>query len=147
MRLTAKSEYGLLAMIDLAAAYPERPVSARSLAQHRGIPQAFLEQLLAELRRAGLVRAARGARGGFTLARDPAELRALDVVEALEGPLASTVCDHTTACSRVGTCAAEHVWSTVSAAVRDVLAQYDLATLAECQRALESSVPRPTHEE
>ena len=80
MRLSARSEYGLLALIDLAAAADGRPMATRELAESRGIPSAFLEQLLADLRRAGLVRATRGPRGGFALTRDADEITALEIV-------------------------------------------------------------------
>jgi len=145
VRLTAKSEYGLLALIDLAAAYDEGPVSTRDIAEAREIPLAFLEQLLATLRREGLVTAVRGARGGFVLAREPHAISALDIVEALEGPLAPTVCDSQAVCGREGACAAEPVWSRVSTALREVLGEFDLATLAARQTlfdaALASSAP------
>ena len=88
MRLTAKSEYGVLAAIDLACNYGAGPVSAREIAERREIPPRFLEQLFVSLRRAGIVTAVRGAKGGFVLTRDPSEITVLDVVEALEGPLA-----------------------------------------------------------
>jgi len=86
MRLTAKSEYGLLAMIEIASA-GGNPVSARSISESQKIPMKFLEQLLVALRRAGLVSARRGAHGGFILAVDESQVTVLDVVEALEGPL------------------------------------------------------------
>ncbi|MDP2299692.1 MAG: Rrf2 family transcriptional regulator, partial [Actinomycetota bacterium] len=69
MRLSARSEYGLLALVDLTTAPGGSPVAAREIAERRGIPPAFLEQLLADLRRAGIVRSTRGAHGGFALAR------------------------------------------------------------------------------
>lgn len=143
MRLTAKSEYGLVALIDLAAARDQGPLSVRDLAARRGIPQAFLEQLLATMRREGLVTAVRGAHGGFILTRDPAQITALDVVEALEGSVAPTVCDADGVCHRGGACAAEPVWSRVSASVREVLAGFDLATLAMRQKLLDPP-PSPT---
>jgi Rrf2 family protein len=147
MRLTAKSEYGLLALIDLAAAWENGPVSTRDIAGSRDIPPAFLEQLLATLRREGLVTAVRGARGGFILARDPREISALDIVEALEGPLAPTVCDAQSVCGREGACAAEPVWTRVSAALRSVLSEFDLASLAERQTLFDAALTMTTHEE
>ena len=137
MRLSARSEYGLLALIDLASAFGGEPVSTRELADNRSIPPAFLEQLLADLRRAGLVRATRGARGGFTLARDPHGVSALEVVEALEGPLAPSACS-AEACDRESACAAAGVWTEVSGAVRDTLAGFTLDRLAEDQARLDS---------
>ena len=78
MRLTAKSEYGVLAVIDLACTYGSGPVSAREIAERRGIPPRFLEQLFVALRRAGIVTAVRGAHGGFALTRPPAQITVLD---------------------------------------------------------------------
>lgn len=137
MRLTARSEYGMLALIDLAEAYGERPLSVRELAEERELPTPFLEQLFAALRRAELVTGVRGPHGGFTLARDPKTITALDIVEALEGELAPTVCTQQSACDRSESCAASGVWTDVASSVRDALASWDLATLADRQRQLE----------
>jgi len=139
MRLTARSEYGMLALIDLAEAYGQRPLSVRELAEERELPTPFLEQLFASLRRAGLVTGVRGPRGGFTLARDPESITALDIVEALEGELAPTVCAQHGVCDRLDSCAASSVWTDVASSVRETLASWDLAKLAERQRSLERS--------
>jgi len=141
VRLSARSEYGLLALIDLAAAYGSDPLSTREIAEGRGIPPAFLEQLLADLRRAGLVRATRGARGGFTLVREPRMISALEIVEALEGPLSPSVCTGE-ACTRESGCAAAGVWAEVSGAVRDALASFTLDCLAHDQERLDRAGDR-----
>lgn len=135
MRLTAKSEYGVLAAIDLACNYGCGPISAREIAERRGIPPRFLEQLFVSLRRAGLVTAIRGAKGGFVLSRDPNEITVLDVVEALEGPLASSVCDHARdeVCLKSSSCAAAPVWARATSALRDVFASTTLASLGGTQ--------------
>ena len=135
MRLTAKSEYGLLAMIELACRYGEGPASAREIAERRGIPARFLEQLFVSLRRADLVNAVRGARGGFVLARDPADISTLQVVEALEGPLTASACDSERGleCGNAGSCAAAPVWARATSALRDVFASTTLAELAGVQ--------------
>jgi len=141
VRLTAKSEYGLLATIDLACTYGSGPVSAREIAERRGIPPRFLEQLFVSLRRAGIVTAVRGARGGFALMHDPAEVTVLDVVEALEGPLQSSVCDQERAggCGKSASCAAAVVWSQATDALRDVFAGTTLASLAGVQETYDRS--------
>jgi Rrf2 family protein len=136
VRLSARSEYGLLALIDLASAEGGRPLATRELAEGRGIPSAFLEQLLADLRRAGLVRATRGARGGFTLARSAEEITALDIVEALEGSIAPSVCAPD-ACGREAGCAAASVWGNVSESVRSALSEFTLSRLADEQAKLD----------
>lgn len=139
MRLTARSEYGLLALIDLGVRFGGGPVSAREVAERQGIPLKFLEQLLAALRKAGLVQAIRGARGGFTLARTPETVTVLEVVEALEGPLAPTSCDGGHLCGRSGACAAAGVWSRATDALRDVFLTTTLADLSA--RQLEYDTP------
>jgi Rrf2 family protein len=143
MRLTAKSEYGLLAMIELACHYGEGPVSAREIAERRGIPARFLEQLFVALRRAELVTAVRGARGGFVLTRDPSGITTLEVVEALEGPLTASVCDSERGleCGNAGSCAAAPVWARATRALRDV---FDSTTLAELARLQDSLDDRQT---
>jgi len=133
MRLTARSEYGLLALIDLGCRYGSGPVSAREVSERQGIPLKFLEQLLAALRKAGLVTALRGARGGFTLTRDPAAISVLEVVEALEGPLAPTACDGGQLCGRSGVCAAAGVWARATDALHDVFESTMLADLSARQ--------------
>lgn len=113
-------------------------MATRELSQARGIPAAFLEQLLADLRRAGLVRSTRGPYGGFTLARPAGEITALDIVEALEGSIAPSVCAPD-GCGRESGCAAASVWGNVSEAVRDALSDFTLTRLAEEQARLDTA--------
>ncbi len=140
MRLTAKSEYGLLAMIELACRYGEGPASAREIAERRGIPARFLEQLFVALRRGDLVTAVRGARGGFVLARAPHEISVLEIVESLEGPLTSSVCDAERGdqCMKSASCAAAPVWQRATNALRDVFAATTLDELAGNQSAFDA---------
>jgi Rrf2 family cysteine metabolism transcriptional repressor len=143
MRLTAKSEYGVLALIDLACHAGEGPVSAREVSERRGIPGKFLEQLFVSLRRAGIVTAIRGARGGFVLARDPVDVTVLDIVEALDGPLGSPVCDADSdgGCTRGSSCAASSVWGRATEALRSVFATTTLADLAQAQQQFDVTEP------
>ncbi len=139
MRLTAKSEYGLLAMIELACRDGVVPVSAREISERQAIPAKYLEQLFVALRKGGLVTAVRGARGGFVLEREAADITVLDVVEALEGPLKTTVCDgeRYAACGKGQACAAATVWERATNAVRGVFGATTLADLVVVQRELE----------
>ncbi|HET6476585.1 MAG TPA: Rrf2 family transcriptional regulator, partial [Thermoleophilia bacterium] len=84
MKVSAKSRYALLALVelDLRTGGEGRPVRLADLARYRGIPEQFLEQLFAGLRRAGLVSGRRGVGGGFTFVRRPDQLTVLDIVEA-----------------------------------------------------------------
>jgi Rrf2 family protein len=88
MRVSAKVDYGLRAMVELAAA-PPGFVTSSELAAAQGIPPKFLENILLQLRHAGLVTSQRGAEGGHRLARAPEEISVADVIRALEGPIAT----------------------------------------------------------
>ncbi len=89
MRISAKADYAVRAVVELAADDGEKPVKAERIATAQEIPLNFLENILGELRHAGLVRSHRGAEGGFRLARAPGEITVADVIRAVEGPLAS----------------------------------------------------------
>ena len=90
MRITAKADYAVRAAAELAAAEADGvPVKGEQLARSQSIPQNFLENILTELRRAGIVRTRRGADGGYQLARPAAEISVADVLRAVEGPLAA----------------------------------------------------------
>lgn len=86
MRLSARSDYALRAVIELAAAGPGH-VTADQLARAQAIPGKFLEAILTQLRRAGLIRSQRGPEGGFWLARPAGEISLADVIRAIDGPL------------------------------------------------------------
>lgn len=87
MRFSAKGEYGVLAVFELAQHAGEPPLQARTIARNQRIPLRFLEQVLNGLRKAGLVESTRGAQGGYVLSQPPSEIRIRDVLEAIEGPI------------------------------------------------------------
>ncbi len=90
MRLTTRSEYGLLALIFLARQDPAGCFSVEAIAQAQQIPAKFLEQILLALKRAGYVRSVRGSRGGYRLAKPAAQITIAEVVRLLDGALAPT---------------------------------------------------------
>ena len=90
MYFSAKGEYGIMAVLDLALANGEVPVQAKAIADRQGIPLRFLEQILSALRHAGLVESSRGAHGGYRLAKPPSKIRVGDVIQAVDGPIAMT---------------------------------------------------------
>jgi Rrf2 family transcriptional regulator, cysteine metabolism repressor len=85
--LSARADYGLTAVIELAKHPAGEPLQIRDIAEPNSIPQHYLEQLLVVLRRRGIVRSYRGAKGGYSLTRSPSAIRVLEVLEALDGPL------------------------------------------------------------
>ena len=88
MRISAKADYAVRAAVEMAAAGDE-PVKGEKLAEAQDIPLQFLEHILLELKHAGIVRARRGAKGGYWLARKPEEITIADVIRAVEGPIAN----------------------------------------------------------
>jgi Rrf2 family protein len=89
VRISAKVDYAVRAAIELAAAPDEKPICAERLATAQGIPVNFLENILGELRHAGIVRSHRGFDGGFRLARAADQVTIADIIRAVEGPLAT----------------------------------------------------------
>ena len=105
--LTSKAKYALRAMIDLAAqagAGPRNPVFIADIARRQDIPRRFLENILLELRKYGLVVSHRGKAGGYALARTPDLITFADVIRAIDGPLALTPCTSRTAYERCEDC-------------------------------------------
>jgi Rrf2 family transcriptional regulator, cysteine metabolism repressor len=87
MKISTKGRYGLTIMIELAKRYGEGPISLKSIAQTNDLSEHYLEQLVAPLRNAGLVKSIRGAYGGYVLADIPSKITAGDVIRVLEGPI------------------------------------------------------------
>ena len=89
MRISAKADYAVRAVVELAGAPDTQPVKAERVAKAQDIPQNILENILGELRHAGIVRSQRGAEGGFRLARPADQITIADIIRAVEGPLAT----------------------------------------------------------
>ena len=122
-------------MVDLARNHGRGSVSLHSVAEREELPLAYLEQLVAILRRAGLVTGKRGAGGGYSLAREPAMITAGDIVRALEGPIEPQVCtaegDPVLNCVREQGCGTRLVWLKLQSTIATAL---DGMTLAELTR-------------
>ncbi len=130
MRVSAKADYAIRAAVELAAA-GEGPVKGDAIAHAQQIPQNFLENILADLRNAGLVASRRGAEGGYWLARPAAEVTLADVIRAVDGPLANVRGIRSERVSYEGSAAPlRDVWIAVRASLRGVLERVTLADLA-----------------
>lgn len=92
MNFTAREDYGLRAVLDLALHQTQSPIQSREIAARQNIPEQFLEQLLGALRRGGLVKSVRGAAGGYLLAGSPSSISVGDVLRTLSGPLVPISC-------------------------------------------------------
>ncbi|HVW16878.1 MAG TPA: Rrf2 family transcriptional regulator [Solirubrobacteraceae bacterium] len=131
MRISAKADYAVRAMIELAAAEPGRPTKGEAVARAQEIPLKFLENILSDLRHAGLVRSQRGADGGYWLAKEAAEVTVADIIRAVEGPLASVRGESPEHVPYAGSAEPlKQVWIAVRAALRSVVEKVTLADLA-----------------
>src|SRR5436305_14385076 len=134
MRISAKADYAVRAAVELATAKDEKPVKAERIASAQDIPLNFLENILGELRHAGIVRSHRGAEGGFRLAKQPEAVTVADVIRAVEGPLASVRGGPPEDATYPGAAAAlPRVWIAVRANLRSVVEHVTLADLAAGQ--------------
>ena len=130
MHISARSDYAVRAMLTLAVSEGGSPVSVIRLAEEQDLPRKFLETILADLRRGGLVTSRMGAAGGYVLARSASEVLVGDVIRAVDGPLAEVRGERPQATSYTG--AAENLralWVAVRASVRSVLDETTLADL------------------
>jgi len=130
MRVSAKADYAVRAAAELAAAGNEEPVKGEKLAEAQDIPLQFLEHILLELKHAGIVRARRGAKGGYWLAKAADEVTIADVVRAVEGPIAHVQSAPPESIEYRGNAKSlQQVWIAVRANLRAVLEHVTLADL------------------
>ncbi len=136
MIFSAKCEYGIRAMLDLAMNPEEGPVGVRTIAERRDISEGFLEQIMGALRKGGLVESIRGSRGGYVLARSPEEISLADVVVAIDGPVSTGPCvpgSESKRCQQMNICVIQDVWVDVTDCIMTVLSTMTLASLKERQ--------------
>jgi Rrf2 family protein len=128
VRVSAKTDYAIRAALELAAAPDEKPVKGERIATAQAIPLRFLENILMQLRHAGLVDSRRGAEGGYRLARPAAEVTLADVIRAIDGPLAGVSGARPETLGFEGVAEPmRDVWIAVRASLRGVLEQVTLA--------------------
>jgi Rrf2 family protein len=129
VQISARGDYAVRAALSLAAAHPAL-MSAQAIAADQGMPRKFLEAVLADLRRAGIVRAQRGAEGGYTLAQPPRDVTVGAILRAVDGPLAGVRGLRPEETTYQGAAAnLPDLWVAVRAAVRDVVDEVSLAEL------------------
>jgi Rrf2 family cysteine metabolism transcriptional repressor len=138
MMFSTKAEYGVRVMVELARRAGDDPIPLAEIAAHDGLPLAYLEHLVARLRKAGLVDSRRGSRGGYMLARPAGEITMAEVVQALEGSIAPIECiseasDGSIVCSRESSpdhvCPTKLLWTRVRFSIVNTLRETTLADL------------------
>ncbi|MEH1836244.1 MAG: Rrf2 family transcriptional regulator [Nostoc sp.] len=131
MELSCKSEYAILALLEMAAHYESgEPLQIRQIAAQQNIPDRYLEQLLATLRRGGIVKSQRGSKGGYLLSREPRKIILFEILECLEG-LEVRTCEENVNLKTVDSSVIEEIWQEASHAANSVLQKYTLQDLCE----------------
>jgi Rrf2 family protein len=137
VELSCKSEYALLALLELTTHHNNgEPLQIRQIAAEQKIPDRYLEQLLATLRRAGILRSQRGARGGYLLAKEPWQISLWDVVNCIEGVESK---DFEKAPQSVESMVIRDVWRETQRAADAILQKYTLQDLADQRNARKQS--------
>jgi Rrf2 family protein len=131
---STKGEYGVRLMVQLGRHYGTGPASLAGIAAEEDLPRAYLEQLVVNLREAGLVVSTRGAHGGYELSRPPEAIAMGEVLRALEGPIAPMICasddpEHAIGCDRSARCTVNILWVRVRDAIVSTLDSMTLADL------------------
>ncbi len=137
MFLSTKGKYGLMAMYDLALSYGDKPTPLSLIAKRQSISLNYLEQLFIVLRKEGLIKSVRGAKGGYTLSRPPNKITVGDVLKTLEGPIIAAECqivdenEKNSSCDYYETCVTRSVWSRITKAVDDVIESITLQDMVK----------------
>lgn len=143
MRFSAKGEYGIRAVLDVALYADKGPVAVKDISRRQNVPIRFLEQVMNALKKGGIVESYRGASGGYKLARAADKITLAEVVAAVEGPLVVMEClgdlEQGKACDRSGECAIREVFGDVQRAVSGTLAAVTLSELITRTAAREAS--------
>ena len=137
MKLSTRARYGLKALVDLGLHCETEAVSIQSISDRQGISVSYLEQLMAKLKKAGLVESTRGACGGYRLGRPAAEISVGDVLRVLEGSLEAAQCsgmDEEQGCERKDICVTKYVWKRINDSITEAVDTMMLNQLIEESR-------------
>lgn len=134
MKLSTKVRYGMRAMIYLAIYGRENPVLAQSIADNLNMSKKYLESLLISLKNAELIRSVRGYKGGYILAKNPKNITALNIVNALDGSLSLIDCvPEPSLCEKAEICTARELWEQLTNAMTELLKSHTLESLAQAE--------------
>ncbi|WP_066384145.1 MULTISPECIES: Rrf2 family transcriptional regulator [unclassified Anabaena] len=136
MELSCKSEYAILALLEMATHYESgEPMQIRQIAAQQNIPDRYLEQLLATLRRGGILKSQRGSKGGYLLAREPRKITLFEILECLEG-LDVRASESNTNSKNIDSSVIQEIWQEACQAANLVLQNYTLQDLCEKRDSL-----------
>lgn len=142
MKLSTKGRYGVKAMLDLSIHSAESHIALKSIAERQDISEHYLEQLIATLRKAGLVKSVRGAQGGYMLAQEPSQITIGEILRVLEGSLAPVDCvteNDPLECQNSSKCVTQKIWIKVRDSINQVVDSITLQDLIDDYREIHSS--------
>lgn len=132
LRLSTKGQYGVRAMFEIARCCNRGPVTIREISERQDVSVAYLEQILNQLRKSGIIRSVRGPGGGYVLSRDPGRVSIGEILRELEGPVAITSClDPKEGCMRVEGCVTHLLWKSLGENIEAFLNSMTLKDLLE----------------
>jgi Rrf2 family protein len=146
MQITRAGEYGVLGLLNLARRSPGQMAMITEVSRTERIPKSFLAKIFQNLVKAGLVRSIRGARGGFVLVKDPAQVSILEIIEAIEGKILFQRCKQLKPdCEHAGGCALCGLFEEAQDGVKDVLLRTTLVDLIRREKTIELTRSQKRH--
>jgi Rrf2 family transcriptional regulator, cysteine metabolism repressor len=132
MKISTRTRYGMRAILEIALAYNAGPLQIKVIAERQDISNKYLEQLIAIIKAAGLVRSIRGPHGGYVLAKPPQDIKLSEIFRNLEGSVLTVECvEDEKACTKYADCITRRLWIEVNDAILNVLENKTLADLVE----------------
>jgi Rrf2 family cysteine metabolism transcriptional repressor len=139
MNISTKGRYAVRALLDLALQPTGEPTLIKDISKRQGISDLYLEQLFNRLKTAGLLRSIRGPKGGFMLNKPAVEIKLIDILEAMEGPIAPVDCvDNATLCTRADSCVTRDVWAEMKKVMVEMLESTTLEDLVKLENGKSS---------
>jgi Rrf2 family protein len=143
MNISTRGRYGLRALLEIAAQPSEEPVTIRDISRRQQMSVTYLEQILHKLKKAGLVKSIRGARGGYLLAREEDQITVSQIINALDGPIGISYCDfpemREKSCVGPSACVSRTLWKKLEELIEDALSSVTLADMKQQVLDLKSS--------
>ncbi len=145
MKISTRGRYGVRAIVDIAHHGRGKPEQIRKIAERQEIPPRYLEQIFQRLKRAGIVKTLRGAKGGYYLGKPPSQISVADVIQVTDGPLTPVLCrDHfkkDALCHRARSCAVKPMWDEAGRRMAEYLRSVTIADLCERAETLQGGRP------
>ncbi len=147
MKLSTKGRYGVKAMVDIAIHSANEHVSIKSIAERQNISEYYLEQLFAQLRKAGIIKSTRGHFGGYALSKPPDQISVYDIIEVLEGSIEVSDCiEDTASCANIECCATRLLWVRIKESIDNVLKSTTLKDIVDDYNTMKNKREGAKHE-